>query len=43
MGKLFMELKRIIISVVMYGTSVGVALYAVVKFIELTYAWYWSY
>ena len=43
MGELFMELKRIIISTIIYVMSIGIVLYVVVKFVELTYAWYWSY
>jgi len=38
-----MELKRIIISIIVYGISIGIVLYAIVRFIELTHAWIWSY
>jgi len=43
MGKLFMELKRIVIAMIIYGISIGIVLYIAIKFVEITYAWYWGY
>ena len=43
MGELSMELRRIIISIVIYGMSTGIILFAIVKIVELTHAWYWNY
>ena len=42
MGKIFMELRKII-TVIVYTVSISIVLYVLVKVIQATHALYWMY